>query len=116
MDDLPRRTAHLERVRARGLRVGVLTNGDAEHQALKLDLVGLTAAVDVLVSSSTLSASKPDPRAFREACDLLGSASGPDAHGRQLTGRTTCSARRRPDCPPCCSTVTTCTAASAYDA
>lgn len=65
----------LERVRAHGLRVGVLTNGDAEHQALKLDLVGLTSAVDVLVASSTLSASKPDPRAFQEACYLLGSAS-----------------------------------------
>jgi putative hydrolase of the HAD superfamily len=61
----------LRRARAAGLLVGVLTNGEQAHQALKLDLMGLTTEVDVLVSSSTLSAAKPDPRAFHEACERI---------------------------------------------
>jgi putative hydrolase of the HAD superfamily len=64
----------LRRASASGLRVGVLTNGDADHQALKLAMTGLSGVVDVLAASSTLSAAKPDPRAFHEACARLGAA------------------------------------------
>ena len=61
----------LRRARGAGLAVGILTNGDHAHQTLKLELMGLTDEVDRLVSSSTLSAAKPEPAAFREACALL---------------------------------------------
>lgn len=64
----------LRRARAVGLRVGVLTNGDAEQQRAKVDRVGLAGHLDVLVASSDLPAGKPDPAAFRHAADLLGAA------------------------------------------
>lgn len=63
----------LERALAAGLAVGVLTNGDAAVQHAKLERGGLDDLVDAFVPSSDLPWSKPDPRAFRHACDLLGS-------------------------------------------
>jgi putative hydrolase of the HAD superfamily len=64
----------LRRVRAAGLRAIVLTNGDDDHQRLKLDLTGLAAEVDLHVSTSTLPASKPDPRAYLLTCERAGIA------------------------------------------
>lgn len=66
----------LRRVRAAGLRTIVLTNGDDDHQRLKLELTGLAAEVDLHVSTSTLPASKPDPRAYLLTCERAGIASG----------------------------------------
>ncbi|SDK72143.1 putative hydrolase of the HAD superfamily [Nocardioides sp. YR527] len=66
----------LRRVREAGLRTVVLTNGDDTHQRLKLDLTGLAAEIDLLVSTSTLPASKPDPRAYRLTCERAGIAPG----------------------------------------
>lgn len=66
----------LHRVRAAGLTTAVLTNGDEEHQRLKLERVGLAAAVDELIASSSLPAGKPDPRAFHAAAQRLGHAPG----------------------------------------
>ncbi|NYI78633.1 HAD-IA family hydrolase [Nocardioides panzhihuensis] len=66
----------LRRVRAAGLRTVVLTNGDDDHQRLKLDLTGLANEVDLHVSTSTLPASKPDPRAYRLTCERAGIAPG----------------------------------------
>ncbi|MFE7227393.1 HAD family hydrolase [Nocardioides sp. NPDC057577] len=64
----------LSRVREAGLRTVVLTNGDDAHQRLKLDLTGLAAEVDLLVSTSTLPASKPDRRAYLLTCERAGIA------------------------------------------
>ncbi|TQL67760.1 putative hydrolase of the HAD superfamily [Nocardioides albertanoniae] len=64
----------LRRVHEAGLRAVVLTNGEDAHQRLKLDLTGLAAEVDLLVSTSTLPASKPDPRAYRLTCERAGVA------------------------------------------
>lgn len=64
----------LRRVRDAGLRTVVLTNGEDAHQRLKLDLTGLPAEVDLLVSTSTLPASKPDPRAYLLTCERAGIA------------------------------------------
>lgn len=64
----------LRRVRDAGLRTVVLTNGDDDHQRLKLDLTGLAAEVDLHVSTSTLPASKPDPRAYLLTCERAGIA------------------------------------------
>lgn len=62
----------LRRVREAGLRAVILTNGDDAHQRLKLDLTGLAAEVDLHVSTSTLPASKPDPRAYLLTCERAG--------------------------------------------
>ncbi|HEY9395817.1 MAG TPA: HAD family hydrolase [Nocardioides sp.] len=66
----------LRRVRDAGIRTVVLTNGDDDHQRLKLDLTGLAAEVDLLVSTSTLPASKPDPRSYLLTCERAGIAPG----------------------------------------
>ncbi|MBA8794056.1 putative hydrolase of the HAD superfamily [Friedmanniella endophytica] len=55
-----------------GLIVGVLTNGDAGHQRLKLEKCGLSSKVDVFIASSLLSAAKPAPEAFLEAVAIIG--------------------------------------------
>ncbi|MEU8661553.1 HAD family hydrolase [Actinoplanes philippinensis] len=62
----------LRRVRAAGLTAAVLTNGDEGQQRRKLDRLGLSCEIDVLVASSSLPAGKPDPRAYRHVVDLLG--------------------------------------------
>ncbi|MVA75147.1 HAD-IA family hydrolase [Auraticoccus sp. F435] len=62
----------LRRLRRQGLRVGVLTNGDEAQQRDKLDVVGLTAEIDVLIASSTLPFGKPHPLAFAAAVERLG--------------------------------------------
>jgi putative hydrolase of the HAD superfamily len=62
----------LRRFRALGLRVGVLTNGEADRQLLKAEQAGVAEHLDVLVASSTLPASKPHPSAFLTACEQLG--------------------------------------------
>jgi HAD superfamily hydrolase (TIGR01549 family) len=53
-------------------RLGVVTNGVEEHQRAKLAAAGLTDHFDVVVSSSVVGASKPDPRIFRFALERLG--------------------------------------------
>lgn len=68
---LPGAVAALTRVRAAGLRVGILTNGDEDQQRRKLDAFGLSRRVDVLIASSALPAGKPDPRAFAAAVSRL---------------------------------------------
>jgi putative hydrolase of the HAD superfamily len=50
---------------ARG--IGVITNGPAEVQRDKLDLLELWAAIDFAVISGEFGAEKPDPRIFAEA-------------------------------------------------
>jgi putative hydrolase of the HAD superfamily len=62
----------LRRARTAGLTVAVLTNGDEEHQRLKLREVGLVEEIDVLVASSMLPVGKPDPRAFAGALAIVG--------------------------------------------
>ncbi len=61
----------LARVRACGLRVGILTNGDATQQRRKLDRVGLSPSVEAMVASSELPVGKPDARAFHAAAHRL---------------------------------------------
>lgn len=64
----------LRRARSAGLVVAVLSNGDEEQQRDKLRLLGLDDEVDVLVTSSSLPAAKPDPRAFGGALARIGAA------------------------------------------
>lgn len=62
----------LRRARSAGLVVAVFTNGNEDHQRLKVDMLGLSNEIDALIASSSLPASKPDPRAFHGALSRLG--------------------------------------------
>jgi putative hydrolase of the HAD superfamily len=62
----------LRKVRAAGFPTVVFTNGNEEHQRYKLDRLGLTGEIDVLISSELFPAGKPDPRAFQHAVERLG--------------------------------------------
>lgn len=64
----------LANLKARGLTLGVLTNGQEAQQQAKLAAVGLLDAFDQVIASSTLSASKPAVAAFDEACQRIGHA------------------------------------------
>jgi 2-haloalkanoic acid dehalogenase type II len=52
-------------------RLAVVTNGMEGHQRAKLDAAGLTELFDVVVSSSAVGASKPDPRIFEFALERI---------------------------------------------
>lgn len=62
----------LGRVRTAGLATAILTNGDAAHQAQKVQQVGISDLL--LMASSEFPAGKPDPRPFLGACARLGCA------------------------------------------
>jgi len=64
--------AALARVRALGLPVGILTNGDQSIQETKVRRTGLASYGVPVYASSSLPAAKPDPRAFHHACADLG--------------------------------------------
>ncbi len=60
--------------RHRRLRMGVLTNGEADQQRAKLRRVGLAAELPVVIVSSEAGAAKPSPEIFHTACVRLGLA------------------------------------------
>ncbi|WP_233218647.1 HAD family hydrolase [Deinococcus arcticus] len=64
----------LRELRARGVRLGVVTNGWAAVQRACLDRCGLTALVDDVVISQVVGLSKPDPRIYELALARLGVA------------------------------------------
>jgi putative hydrolase of the HAD superfamily len=59
-------------LRARGLKVGVLTNGPSELQRRKLELLGLEDELDAVAISGEIGASKPEPEAYATAVAMLG--------------------------------------------
>jgi putative hydrolase of the HAD superfamily len=68
-----------ERLRDRGVRVGVISNWDRRLPGL-LEGLGLTDIVEVVVSSADVGLRKPDPRIFEMACERLGVQAGRSAH------------------------------------
>jgi len=64
----------LEMVAAAGLRVAVLTNGAELQQHRKLVAVGLAGLVGPMFCCDAIGFAKPDPRAYRHACERLGVA------------------------------------------
>jgi putative hydrolase of the HAD superfamily len=64
----------LDALRARSLRLGVITNNDGPHQRRKLAMVGLLNAFDAVAISGEVGAGKPDPAIFAHACGALGVA------------------------------------------
>jgi len=61
----------LRDLRARGWKLGVLTNGDPEVQARKVDALGLSAYVDAIVFAAEHGSGKPSPTAFYEVARRL---------------------------------------------
>jgi putative hydrolase of the HAD superfamily len=61
----------LEELRAEGHRLAIVSNWDCSLGDW-LEPSGLTALVDVVVTSAVTGAAKPDPLIFRRALDLLG--------------------------------------------
>ena len=57
-----------------GYPLGALSNASVEYQTRKLEAVGLSEHVPMLVGVDTLGVGKPDPRVFVEACRRLGTA------------------------------------------
>lgn len=63
---------------ARGIRgdrrIGIVTNGPAEVQRAKIDLLALHAHVDFVIVSGEFGVDKPDPAIFTEALHLGGAS------------------------------------------
>jgi HAD superfamily hydrolase (TIGR01549 family) len=63
----------LTTVRARGCKVGIVTNGFAASHHDKIDRLGLRPHIDALFLADEIGFVKPDPAVFRHACRELGS-------------------------------------------
>jgi putative hydrolase of the HAD superfamily len=61
----------LARLRAAGLRLGVVSNSDGRVEEA-LEAAGLRRYLDVVVDSTLAGVEKPDPAIFRTALDALG--------------------------------------------
>ena len=59
-------------LRARGIKIGVLTNGPSELQRRKLRRLGLEDELDAVAISEEIGAAKPAAAAFHRAVALLG--------------------------------------------
>jgi putative hydrolase of the HAD superfamily len=71
----------VDRLVALGVAVAGLSNAAVAYQTRKLDRVGLSGRVEVLVGVDTLGGvGKPDPAVFLEACRRLGTAPGRTAY------------------------------------
>ncbi len=69
----------LDRLRSRGLALGIISNWDGRLPGI-LDDLGVARRVDVILSSAEVGLRKPDPRIFEMACDRLGVAPDEAAH------------------------------------
>lgn len=59
-------------LRAKGLRLGIVTNGETEFQARHVEALGLDSLMDGVLMSQTEGFRKPDAALFRRAADRLG--------------------------------------------
>jgi HAD superfamily hydrolase (TIGR01549 family) len=76
---LPGAAPALGELRARGLRVVVVSNWDCSLPEV-LAGIGLSKAVDAVVTSAVVGAAKPDPRIFRAALAAAGCDAGQALH------------------------------------
>ena len=68
-----------ERLRERGLALGIISNWDRRLESILAGL-GLTDMLDSVVSSAAVGLHKPDPRIFEHACASLGVAACEAVH------------------------------------
>src|SRR5262249_27090399 len=61
-----------EHLRARGIALGLVTNGDAGMQREKIERWDLARFFDVVVIEGEFGCGKPDARVYRHALDVLG--------------------------------------------
>ncbi|SEB37597.1 putative hydrolase of the HAD superfamily [Paramicrobacterium humi] len=64
--------ACLDAVEQAGARIGVITNGEAGYQQVKLAQTGLEHRFAHVIASGTVGVAKPDPRIFQVACEAYG--------------------------------------------
>lgn len=64
----------LDRLRAEGYRLGLVTNGVSETHAEKVVTLGIRDHFDTLLMPDVIGWAKPDPRVFHTACAHLGVA------------------------------------------
>ncbi|MEV5574102.1 HAD family hydrolase [Spirillospora sp. NPDC052269] len=70
-----------EELAARGLRFGIVTNGDGAQQRAKLERIGVLPRVaDCVIASREVGAAKPDAAIFAAACGRLGLPPGAVLH------------------------------------
>ncbi len=62
----------IDRLRAGGLRVGLLTNGPSALQQRKLAVTGPDRLLDAVAISQEIGVAKPEADAYRRAAELLG--------------------------------------------
>jgi len=60
-------------LRARGCKIGIVTNGFAATHHEKVARLGLTEHIDALFLADEMGMVKPDPAIFVHACEVLGS-------------------------------------------
>ena len=75
----PEVPAALERLRAGGARLAVVSNWDVSLHDV-LERTGLRGLVDAVVISAELGAAKPDPAIFRAALERLGATAAETVH------------------------------------
>jgi putative hydrolase of the HAD superfamily len=71
---LPGAIETLRRLRERGVRLALLTNGDGATQRRKIDRFGLAPFFDCIIIEGEFGAGKPDERVYRHALAQLGAA------------------------------------------
>lgn len=62
----------LDTLKARGLRLGVVTNGRCQFQNLKIDTLGIRQDLAAIVISEEAGVAKPEPRIFQIALERMG--------------------------------------------
>ncbi len=61
----------LDVLAGRGIRLGIITNGDLDFQTAKIGKLGLTDRFEHVVASGAVGFAKPDRRIFELACSLF---------------------------------------------
>ncbi len=85
----------IETLRARGCKLGIVTNGFAATHHEKIARLGITDHFDALFLADEMGMVKPDPAVFRHACEVLGSrpertAMVGDRYDRDIIGAQQC--------------------------
>lgn len=72
LDPFPEVLDVLQALRARGMRLAVLSNGTTRMLTRALDAAGVSPSLEHVISVDEISTYKPDPRVYRHAVERLG--------------------------------------------